>query len=72
MNQICRLIHIKEKNDISYPSNIMPQRMTLHNLLRLVPIDNSFQTVESSSTHDVTNAFLFNAESLDLVVDVEE
>lgn len=57
---------------MTYSLNVVSQSVSLDDLLRLVPVYNGLETVERSSSHDVSDAFLFDSETLDLVVDVEE
>lgn len=58
--------------NFSYPFDVVSQRVTLDDLLGLVPVDDGLQAVESPPTHDIANALLLDAKPLDLVVYVEE
>ena len=57
---------------MTHPLDVVPQGVTLHYLLRLVPIDDGLEAVKGPTAHDVAHAFLLDAEPLYLVVDVEE
>ncbi len=50
----------------------MAQRVALYDLLSLVAVDDGLEAFESPAAHDVANAFLLHAKSLDLIVDVEK
>ncbi len=52
--------------------DVLAERVTLHNLLRLVAVDHCVQTFKGPPAHHVTNALLFDSKALDLIVDVEE
>ena len=57
---------------MTHPLDVVPQSVTLHDLLRLVAIDDGLEAVEGAAAHDVAHALLLDAEPLDLVVDVEK
>lgn len=45
---------------------------TFDYLLALISVNDSIEAIESSTTHQVTNALLFDSEALDLVIDVKK
>ena len=65
-------VHSHNDGRPTHPLDVVPQRVTLDDLLRLVPVDDRLETVEGPAPHDVAHALLLDAEPLDLVVDVEE
>ena len=52
--------------------HVLTQRVALHNLLRLVAVNDRVQAFERSAAHHVAHALLFNTEALYLVVYVKE
>ena len=46
--------------------------VTFNNLLTLVSVYDSVETVKCPTTHQVPNTFFFNSEALYLVIDMEE
>ena len=56
----------------TYPFDVVAQGVALNYLFSFVSVNNGVKTIKGSSSHNVSNSFFLNAESLDLVIYVEK
>ena len=56
----------------TYPFDVVAQGVAFNYLFSFVSVNNGVKTIKGSSSHNVSNSFFLNAESLDLVIYVEK